>query len=45
MTRRNRPTRNPQRRKGMIPVRAEKMLQQLFDDAQAAIVYMGDPRN
>lgn len=43
MTRRNRPTRNPQRQKGFT-VRVERMLSQLADDATAAIVYMGTPR-
>lgn len=44
MARQNRPTRRPQRRKGLITVRAERMLTQLLDDAQAAVVYMASEK-
>lgn len=41
MSRRNRSNvRTPQRRKG-FPVRVERILNQLTDDAYAAILYMG----
>lgn len=44
MSRRNRPTRRPQRSKLTAPARVVRMFEQVLDDTQAALIFMSEPR-